>query len=77
VAFEPVFIAHLSLAYLAVPAQTLKPFRLHFVGEVLGGADFGARHRGGSEGRKRGVRGRCFLVGLAMAGVVVIVVMVQ
>ena len=41
VTFETVFVSALLLADLAVPSQPLKSFRLHLIGDVLRGTDWG------------------------------------
>lgn len=55
---EAVLVAHLPGADLAVPAQALQAFGFELVVEVLGRADFGARHVGRAflclEGREGG-----------------------
>jgi len=45
--FEAVLIAHLPLAELAVPAQALQAFGLHFIVELLRRAHFCFRHFSG------------------------------
>lgn len=44
VAFEPVLIATLLLAHLAIPPEALQTFRLELVAHILRGAYFGSRH---------------------------------
>lgn len=44
VAFEAVLVAALFCAYLAVPAEALKAFRFHLVGDLLRRTHFGAWH---------------------------------
>jgi hypothetical protein len=63
VAFKAVLVAALLRTHLAVPAEALKAFRFHLIGDLLGRAHFGAWHRGGGwpEGLEVvGGRGRLF-----------------
>lgn len=45
--FEAVLVSTLFLANLTVPSEALEAFRLHLVGKMLDGSDFGFRHFGG------------------------------
>lgn len=49
-AFEAVLITHLAAAGLTEPSQALEAFRLHLVGDRLGGAGFCTRHDSGKVG---------------------------
>jgi hypothetical protein len=46
VLFESVFVAHLALADLTVPAEALEAFGFHVVGEPFCAADFCFGHGG-------------------------------